>query len=46
MKFRKYNVFQLQCVVVASLLLVACATYGQRSGQSMTIRTSRVVAAP
>ena len=45
MKLCIYRILQLQGVVVVSLLLVACETYGQRAGQSMTIQTGRVVAA-
>jgi outer membrane lipoprotein SlyB len=45
MTLRIQKIIQLQGVVVAAIMLVACASYGQRAGQSITIQTGRVVAA-
>ena len=45
MKFRIHNLFPLLGITIASFMLVACATYGQHAGQSITIQTGRVVAA-
>jgi outer membrane lipoprotein SlyB len=45
MKLRIHNLFPLLGIAVASLMLAACATYGQHAGQSITIQTGRVVAA-
>jgi outer membrane lipoprotein SlyB len=45
MNICKRNIFQHLAVAAASLLLVACATYGHHAGQTITIQTGRVVAA-
>ena len=37
--------FSVLAIIMVSLVLVACATNGQRAGQSITIQTGRVVAA-
>jgi outer membrane lipoprotein SlyB len=45
MNICKRNIFQHLAVAAASLLLVACATYGHHAGQTITIQTGHVVAA-
>ena len=41
MKLQVQNLFSLLAIITASLVLVACATYGQHAGQSVTIQTGR-----
>ena len=45
MKLRIQNWFRLLGIAVAAIMLAACATNGQRAGQSITIQTGRVVGA-
>jgi hypothetical protein len=45
MKLQVQDLLSLLAIITASLVLVACATYGQHAGQSITIQTGRVVAA-